>query len=106
MKLLTKPEVQREKASERKVEIDQGVMLAKKIDVLRETFSKEEANLAKFRLETLRLVQKEIDDRILQRNNLDRELEIKNERVRQLKELISQLEIVHETINISNTTSK
>ncbi len=62
MKLLSRLEINNLKGGERKKEIDEGVKLAKKIDLLRETAAKEEANLAKFRTESLKIIREEIFD--------------------------------------------
>lgn len=53
MRLLPKSEIQQAKASAKKQEIDQGLKLAKRIDVTRETLAEEEAKLEKFRRETV-----------------------------------------------------
>lgn len=61
MQLLSKSEINAKKASERKIEIDQGIILARKVDKLRETYSEEQAKLNAFRDGTVKVVQEKID---------------------------------------------
>lgn len=61
MKLLTKQEIVREKSLERKNEIDEGVKLARRVDTLRQTVAKEEANLNKFRDESLKILRNDLE---------------------------------------------
>lgn len=61
MRLLSKNEIVLKKGDERKLEIEEGAKLARKIDVLRETVAKEEANLTKFRDASLRNIRIELD---------------------------------------------
>lgn len=60
MKLLDKKTISQQRSNERKMEIDEGIKLAKKIDTLRETASKEEQNLANFRQASLDVIHTEI----------------------------------------------
>lgn len=69
-KLLDKRTVNAELATERKRQIDQGVELAKRIDVLRATLAEEQEKLERFRTETTKVVRAEIDELIRQRDNL------------------------------------
>lgn len=84
MKLLEKQQVNTQKAKERKLEIDEGAKLAKKIDILRETFSKEQTNLLKFRDESLENIRKEIELGIEKKNQLYREITEAEERKKTL----------------------
>lgn len=70
MKLQDKKAVTADLATQRKTQIDQGVQLASKIDVLRETLAKEEGNLGRFRAESIKVVQLEIDALMQQKNSL------------------------------------
>ncbi len=94
MKLLTKTEIEKQKVIERKVEIDQGMTLAKKIDSLRETASKEESNLAKFRIESLKTIKEEIDEKIRQRNSLESEIVQKRKHLQNLWNIIKEIETI------------
>lgn len=76
MKLLDKQEVNRLKGVERKLEVDEGVKLAKKVDALRELAAKEQTNLTKFRESSLAVVKAEIDDAIKQRDALRENIEV------------------------------
>lgn len=75
MKLLTRSEIHTIKASERKAEIDTGLTLAKRIDSLREIFSKEKKEWTVFHSETIALLQKEVDSLMIKRDALDTEIE-------------------------------
>lgn len=71
MRLLAKKiDIEKAKNDERKKEIDSGVALATRIDKLRETSANEEKRLKEWRIESIRIVQKEIDDYITVRDNL------------------------------------
>lgn len=70
MKILNRQQINEEKSRLRKIEIDEGIKLAEKIDLLRETAAKEESKLKKFRDENLKIIQKEINELIDKRNKL------------------------------------
>lgn len=76
MKLLPKSQVLQRVNEKRRFEIEDGVQLAKKIDALREAYAEEEQKLYKFRTETMKIVHKEIDVLIQDRDDLKREVEI------------------------------
>lgn len=83
MKLLDKKSVNADLAHQKKLQIDEGVKLATKVDVLRETVIKEEGNLQRFRGETIQFVQKEIDEKIQERNLLEKgNVFLREERIR------------------------
>lgn len=69
-RLLDKRTVHAELATERKQEIDKGMELAKKIDALRATLLEEKERLERFRTETVKAVQAEIDALIRKRDLL------------------------------------
>jgi len=79
MKLLDKKTIVTTKALERQKEVEEGLKLARKVDTLRNTASKEEANLAKFRTETLKTIQSQIDAKILEDKKLDESISRKRE---------------------------
>ncbi len=79
MKLLSKNEINQKKTSERKLEIDEGIKLAKKVDSLRETFTEEQRNLEKFRSGTTKAVYEEIDCLISKKTDLVSEIEVLKE---------------------------
>lgn len=82
MKLLDKKVIAQERSVQRKQEIDEGMKLAKKIDILRETSAQEEKNLALFRIETLKKVREDIDSAIENKNALVDEIKsLENRRV-------------------------
>lgn len=74
MKLLDKKTIAQQKSLEKKQEIDEGLKLARRIDVLRDTSSKEETRLAKFRIESLKQTKKEIDELIVERERIRKEV--------------------------------
>lgn len=84
--LLPKKLVNIELAAQKKQQIDQGIALAKKVDVVRETLIEEENRLERFRKETIAKVQGEIDARIHERDKL-------NEEVRRRKEELNLLQM-------------
>lgn len=59
-RLLEKQEIAQKKSNEKRLEIDEGLKLARKVDSLRETAAVEEAKLKKFRDESLRQIKSEI----------------------------------------------
>lgn len=70
-----KQDIDREKNLERKKEIDSGVQLATRIDKLRETKANEERALFEWRKNSIKLIQREIDDYITVRDNLKNQTE-------------------------------
>lgn len=60
LRLLNKREVDKAKSIDRKREVDEGTKLAKRVDGLRETVSKEEKNLKDFRDKTVSEVMSEL----------------------------------------------
>ena len=61
MKLMSKKEVKTATAQNRKIEIDEGHKLAKQVTGIRETKAQEEASLEKFRSETVKNIQEELE---------------------------------------------
>lgn len=76
MRLLPKQEVNDRLKESRRIEIDEGAKLARKIDTLRETALKEEANLTKFREESIKIVTEEIKKLIEKKETLLKEIEL------------------------------
>lgn len=74
MKLIDKKEIFLQKTSERKKEVEEGIKLAKSVDSLRETHSKEQANLKKFRDETLKAIKVETETLISKKDDLLKEV--------------------------------
>lgn len=86
MKLLDKHSVSVQVAIDKKRQIDQGITLARKVDVLRETKLKEEADLAQFRSETIARTQAEIDAKIKEKNVLEAKIKAREEELKALRE--------------------
>lgn len=80
MRLLDKKSIQVAQANDRKLEIDEGLKVARKVDALRVTFSEEESRLNKFRAETVPRVQSEIDEYIEKRDILVSEIKALEEK--------------------------
>jgi len=88
MKLLDPRTIQSNLNNQRKTDIDQGLTLARKVDVLRETLSVEEAKLTTFREVTIKEVQRQIDEKIRERDILAQEIkEAEKQRTELLKPL-------------------
>lgn len=85
MELLDKKQIVQQKSQERKTEIDQGVLLAKKIDALRETYAKEEQKLSLFRSENLKHVKKELDVLTEKKREYQSEIKALEKRCEELK---------------------
>lgn len=79
MKLLRPSDIQTLKNEEAKAEIDQGILLARKIDQLRDTATKEKAQLEAFRKEATETIQAELNEY--------------NHKVQSVKSELQQLEI-------------
>jgi len=73
MKLLTQNQVFAQKSSERKAELDEGLKIAKRVDEVRLTLQKEQMALEKFRGETTKIVQAEINALLAKKDELTRE---------------------------------
>lgn len=74
MKLLPKSELLQRKSDAKKMEIDEGVRLARKIDALRDTYNEEEKSLNKFRTETVSRIHQEISTEREKLSNLQKEV--------------------------------
>lgn len=97
-KLLDKKLVNAELANQKKQQIDSGIMLAKKVDVVREMHQTEEQNLEIFRKETITRVQQEIDALIHKRDVVKKEIQ---EREKELKFLKIPLDAEWENLKAS-----
>lgn len=62
LKLFSKSEINEAKSKDRHREVEEGVKLARKVDDLRALLASEEANLAKFRNETLSAISVELQE--------------------------------------------
>lgn len=71
MRLLPKKQVSIEASKQKKALIDEGIGLATKVDVLRETLVVEEGKVNLFRRETISQIQKDIDTKIQERQLLE-----------------------------------
>lgn len=75
MRLLTKKDINQTNAIKRTQEIDEGKKLARRIDALRETLLNEESALEKFRCETIKNIQLEIEQFDQKKTELIKEVE-------------------------------
>ncbi len=88
MKLLDKQEVNKAKAQDRKREVDEGAKLARQVDALRAVTAKEQANLTKFREESLKTLRVEISDLAAKKLLLETNIvELEEERTKLLQPL-------------------
>jgi chromosome segregation ATPase len=74
MRLFKKSEINVLKEQERKAEIDQGLKLSRRVDVLRETVAQEEASLEAFRRSSIKVINDEIKDLAYRRDILKGEI--------------------------------
>ena len=82
MKLLSKTEVITGKAKDRRLEVNEGVKLATKVDALRKLAADEQANLIKFRNETLKKVREDLDAAMDERDAIHLEVQgLKQQRI-------------------------
>lgn len=80
-------------ALDRKLEIDQGLALARKVDKLRQTVTEEELNLTRFRLGNGKILLEEINILIRERDEVQDEIySLKNEKETQKYYLIEEWE--------------
>ena len=86
MRLLPKSELNQAKNLEKKLEIDQGLALARRIDKLREKSAKEELNDLKYRVESGKILKEEINELIIRRDSL-------REQVHSLEKQLIELEL-------------
>lgn len=79
MRLLQKEDIQKQKADERKREMDEGAKLAKRVDSLRELAATEQANLTKFRDASLEDIKSQVIeasqrlDKLMEENRIEHE---------------------------------
>lgn len=110
MKLLAKREISIDLGRQKKIQIDEGINLARKVDALREQLQTETGNLRRFREEAITGVQKEIDSYVHQKDILKdavkdlREkrlqllipLDVEWARLERRKEQFSKIELIQE----------
>ena len=93
MRLLDKPQIQKLKALEIKREVDEGRKLAGRVDALRQLQAKEEAELQKFRRETLANIHEEITTKAKECDQLKQEVsKLQDDRAEALKPLTKERE--------------
>lgn len=69
-RLKTKVEIDTQKSQERKKEVDEGMKLAKSVDLLRETYAQEQTKLRLFRESTLKVIKDDMNALELQKNSM------------------------------------
>lgn len=96
MKLLKKSEIVKSQADEKKIEIDEGMALARSIENLREIRLKEEQSLMEYRKTTRLQIQEEIDTALSEKNGILDQIK-DNQKIREelLKPLNKEWEEVH-----------
>jgi hypothetical protein len=99
IRLLTKAEIDRAKADQRKKEVDEGLKLARRVDNLREVAAEEEASLSKFRKETVAKIHEELSTLEAKKSILVGEIgQLKKERKELLKPLHEEWALFHREI--------
>lgn len=97
MKLLPKSEIFRQKAAERRREVEEGAKLARRVDNLREVAAQEDASLQAWRKKTLKTIQDDILQATQDRDAIKAEVEhLKSVREEAKKPLDAELERVAE----------
>lgn len=86
MKLLDKKLANISLQTERKQQIDQGVKIAEKVDAVRDTLAKEEKRLSEFRTLSVAHVQLEIDQKLREKSNIERDILVRKEELGKLRE--------------------
>lgn len=86
MQLMPKRMVAATLATQRKEEIDRGVKLAEKVDAVRDTLAQEEKRLSEFRALSIAQVQVEIDSKLREKNAVEREILVRREELKKLRE--------------------
>lgn len=79
IRLLQKSEIAKAKAQDRQQELIEGKKLASKVDTLRELRAEEEASLDKFRIETLKTIQIELDYKFSEKKQLEDQIKERKE---------------------------
>jgi len=74
MKLNNPIQVKTDLNEQKRLDIDLGVKLANRVDNLRQTLSLEEQKMEKFKTENISIIQKEINDKIREKEILDKEI--------------------------------
>lgn len=104
MKLLDPQSIRSNLNEQTRLDINNGIKLAKKVDSLKEKLLEEENKIELFKTETIKIVQKEIDNKIQEKDLLSREIiELKRKREELLKPLDEEWKQVNlEKQNILN----
>ncbi len=74
MRLLQKSEIDRKKAVEQKTLMDEGLKIAKRVDILRETVAREEVALERFRASSVETINAEIVPLEKKKNDIKKEV--------------------------------
>lgn len=85
MKLLPKSEIDRKKAVEQRVAVEEGMKLARRVDGLREAAADTETAFKKYRDETIAKINEEIGQKSKERDGLDRQINLRKEELVKLQ---------------------
>ena len=85
VRLLPKSEIDKRKAEEQRLAITEGIKVAERVDLLRETAATEEVAFEKYRTESLKEIQAEIDEKMSLRDSLEDEISAKRKERRELE---------------------
>ncbi len=93
IRLLAKSEIVQAKSLERKLEMDEGAKLARKVDALRELQVSEEANLQQFRIATVTQIHEEIAKENQKKEQLLQEVkQLEEQKKKALEPITKELE--------------
>ena len=106
--LLPKRIVNAEVATQKAQQIKEGMVLAKKVDALRETKNEEEARLEEFRRMAVSQIQGEINGKILESERLDAEIRLKQAKSAAISPSVQEQwqQIKEERTSIENERSR
>lgn len=97
VRLFQKNEIEKLSSIEKRAEIEEGMKLARRIDTLRSTLADEEKKVRLFRENTTQRVVDEINEKILYRDSLQREIaELKDQRRLLMMPIVDELEAISE----------
>lgn len=85
MRLLNKSDIAKAKANEQRMNVEEGLKLAKRVDNLREVAAQEEVSLAKFRKEQIAKINEEITKAEGKKSSLFKEVKDLEERRKELQ---------------------
>lgn len=96
VRLLPKSEIDRRKSEEQRTAIQEGLKVAERVDLLREMLASEETAFDKYRTDTLKAIQSEVNEKHQEKNVLEGEVVVLR---RERKELLIPLDAKWDEVN-------